>query len=319
MPTNRSTPMWLAAALALLAALLPGCGDRGYSQKTPDAVLKTAKLMVERGEARKLSKLFYAENEDMKKVLSNFGVLLGNLQRLAGAVSENFPRDVERLKSSAEAAAKSGKATSLLSQIAAQAGGGSGTPRRAAKDPEKWRKEQAQREQQLGDSLNMLMADPYGFLNDKAGKLTTTPISDDMAAVMWDGQPVLPPLGLVMRKDIADGLWYVVLPLNIPGLANLLPQSPQEYKVFGALIAIINNVIVDLAKDVRDKKITTIDDLSRKAGEKAFMPAAMGYVAYSKMIDDRKKKHPPAPKVTTPTGAPAAQPPKPPAGSSTPR
>lgn len=283
-------------ASILVLGLLPGCGDSDYSQKTPDDVLRTAKLMVERGEARKLGGLFYAENEDMKKVLRNFGVLLGNLQRLGQAVTEQFPKDVSQLKDRAEKAAKSGKATSLLSQIASQAGGGSGRSRRAARDPEKWRKEQLQQQQQFSDALNVLFADPYGFLSTNAQKLTTTPVSDDIAAVMWDGQPVLAPLGMVMRRDATDGNWYVVPPLNIPGLANYLPQSQQEYKVFGALIAIINNVIVDLARDVREKRITDIDDLSRKAGEKAFMPAAMGYVAYSKMIEERRKKA----KATTP-------------------
>lgn len=287
--------------LALLGVLfLPACGDRGYSQKTPDDVLKTAKLMVERGEARKLSRLFYADNEDMKKVMHNFGVLLGNLQKLGFAVSENFPRDVAQLKENALTAAKSGKATSFLSQIAAQAGPNAGRTRSTQRDPAKRMQEQSQRERAMGDSLNSLFADPYGFLNDNAGKLTTTPISDDMAAILWDKQPVLPPLGMVMRKDSADDKWYIVPPLNIPGLANYMPQSTQEYKVFGALIAIVNNVLVDLAKDVRDKKITDIDDLSRKAGEKAFMPAAMGYVAYSKMIEDRRKKAAKPPAITKP-------------------
>jgi hypothetical protein len=56
----------LTRRLAILGSLLlTACGDRGYSQKSPDEVLKTAKLMVERGEARKLSNLFYAENEEM--------------------------------------------------------------------------------------------------------------------------------------------------------------------------------------------------------------------------------------------------------------
>lgn len=293
----------LVAVLALAAALATGCSDRDYSQKTPDDVIRTAKLMVERGEARKLGGLIYAENEEMRKVLNNVGVLMGNLQRLGRAVSENFPQDVNQLKTRAKEAADSGKATSLLSQIAAQAGGNQGrVSRRAARDPERWRREQRQREEQFGDSLKMLFADPYGFLDQSAGRISTMPLTDDTAAVLWDGKTVLPPLGVVMRRD-ADGKWYVVPPINIPGFANFLPQTPQEYKVFGALIAIINNVIVDLARDVREKRITDIDDLSRKAGEKAFMPAAMGYVAYSKMLEDRRKKA-----AATKQPAPAATP-----------
>lgn len=304
-------PRALAGCVMIaLTLMLSACGDRDYSQKSPDDVLRTAKLMVERGEARKLSALFYAENDDMRKVLHNVGVLLGNLQRLGQAVSEGFPKDVTQLKARAEAAAKSGKSTSFLSQIASQASGASGRNRRSTKDPEKARKEMAQRQEQFADALNMLFADPYGFLGANASKLSTTPLADDMAAVLWDGQPVLPPLGMVMRKS-SDDKWYIVLPLNIPGLPNYLPQNPQEYKVFGALVAIINNVIVDLARDVREKKITDIDDLSRKAGEKVFIPAAMGYVAYSKMIEDRRKKASSPTTATAPAEKPKPTPPGP--------
>jgi hypothetical protein len=291
----------------VLVLILAGCGDSGYSQKTPEDVLKTAKLMVERGEARKLGGLFYAENEDMRKVLSNFGVLLGNLQKLGVAVSENFPKEMGELKQRAETAAKSGKASSLLNQIAAQATGNSGRSRRANRDPEKARKEQIEREQQFSDSLNVLFADPYGFLTQNAQRLTTVSLTDDMAAILWDGQPMMAPMGMVMRRSSVDQKWYIVPPLNIPGIANYLPQSPQEYKVFGAMIAIINNVIVDLAKDVRDKRITQIEELSKKAGEKAFLPAAMGYVAYGKMIEERLKKTQ-APKTTAPANTPANPP-----------
>lgn len=299
----------LVFVLAALAAFLGGCGDSDYSQKTPDDVLRTAQLMVERGEARKLGNLFYAENEDMRKVLHNFGVLLGNLQRLGEAVAEQFPKDVNALRARAEAAAKSGKASSLMGQIASQMGGGNSRSKRAARDPDKWRKEQAQQQEQFNDAINVLFADPYSFLRDKSARLSTTQVNDDVAAVLWDGQPVMAPLGMVMKKSV-DGKWYVVPPLNIPGLSSYLPQNPQEYKVFGALIAILNNVIVDLARDVRERRITTIDDLSRKAGEKAFMPAAMGYVAYSKMIEERKKKSkPPAATPAAPSPSQSQSPP----------
>jgi hypothetical protein len=276
--------------VVMLAALI-GCGDGGPGRKTPDDVLRTATIMVERGRARELSTLFHADNEDMKKVLHNMGVLFGNLQKLGNAVTDEFPREVASLRESMEDAAKSGKATSLLSQIASSQSRGS---RRAARDPEKWRKEQAQREKQFGDAMNALFADPYGFLERSAGRLSTVPITDDTAAILWDSKPVLAPVGMVMKRDASTGDWAIVLPLNIPGLANFMPQTSQEYKVFAALVAIINNVIVDLAKDVREKRITTMSDLSRKAGEKAFMPAAMGYVAYSKLIEDRRKKAAPA-------------------------
>lgn len=299
----RRVAAWMLAGVVCI--LLGGCGDRDYSQKTPDDVLRTAKLMVERGEARKLGGLFYAENDDMRKVLSNFGVLLGNLQKLGMAVSENFPKEMGELKRRAEDAAKSGKASSLLSQIAAQASGNGGRSRRSNRDPDKMRREQIEREQQFSDAITVLFADPYGFLTQNAQRLTTVSISDDMAAVLWDGQPVMAPVGMVMRRSAIDEKWYIVPPLNIPGLANYLPQSPQEYKVFGAMVAIINNVIVDLARDVREKKITQVDELSRKAGEKAFLPAAMGYVAYSKMIEERRKKAQATPGTAT---APASTP-----------
>lgn len=123
--------------------------ESGYSQDTPEATIATARLMLERGQASQLDRLIYAENEDMRRALRRLGAMFGNLQKLAGAIQTAFPEDVAKLKGELEAAAKQGKATNLVQQlaqnIAPQRGG-----RRRNQPPDGAQRESMDRAIQIG-------------------------------------------------------------------------------------------------------------------------------------------------------------------------
>src|SRR5262245_32225995 len=108
----------LVLLLLLSVCLLAGCG--GVDRDTPEATIASARKVVEQGRADKLGQFIYAENKDMRKLMNRFGVFMGNVQKLGDAVQEKFPKEVAELKAKAADAAKSGKATSLLSQMTSQ-------------------------------------------------------------------------------------------------------------------------------------------------------------------------------------------------------
>ncbi|HZW09483.1 MAG TPA: hypothetical protein VFF69_06225, partial [Phycisphaerales bacterium] len=144
-------------------------------------------------------------------------------------------------------------------------------------------------EGRLNKALQAIAADPYTWLTEAEGRLTYTPIDDERMAVLWDGKPVFPPFGLVLRQD--QGQWSVALPLaSIPWLSRYMPQSPEEYAIWASLIQMADNVVRDLEADVRGGRMQSLDALARRAGEKAFVPMGMGMVAYEQARTDRRRR-----------------------------
>jgi hypothetical protein len=275
----------LILLLALAALLLPACGDK---HDTPEATISMMRESVEQGRADKLTRFIYAENQDMRRLLNRTGRLLGNLQKLGVAVNNKFPEDVKKLREQAEAAAKSGKSSSFLSQaLAGQRRRGSvsigaRTPA-APSSPNQLR-------DSFDASMKQLFADPYAWIEQSEQRLSTEFLTDDSVAVLWDGKPALAPLGLVMKRDLRDGQWYFVLPTNIPGLSRIFPKTQKEFEIWGGLISVFDNMIIDLTKEVEAGRVASIDDLSRKAGEMAFMPAMITVFAYSRLSEVQREE-----------------------------
>ena len=278
---HRFLKVW--SVLALLAAWLfagVGCSD-DYGQDTPEQTIRTAKMLVEKGKAKQLSTLIYAENENWRKLMRRTGVFLGNIQALGNELEIAFPKEVGELRERAKTAAAEGKATSLVGVLSKQAMGG------RRKRPSE--KERAEMEQAMQDAMKRLFADPYAWLKEADGRLTTVPVNDNTAALMWDGQTVMPPLGMIMRKA-EDGKWYFVLPTNLPGVNQFMPKTEKEFRLWGSIITTFDNVVIDLTKDVREKRLTNFEMVSMKAGEKAFIPAAMTFAAYGAYLDAKKRE-----------------------------
>ena len=276
-----------ACGILVAAVAISGCEKgNGYSQKTPEDVIATANLMVKTGDVKQLPKLIYADNKDMRAVLNRLGSLCGNVNQLATSLAEKFPNDVAKLKEDAKQAAAEGRSSSLLGQLMSQANPGGGNKRKRAQDfnPDQMK---GQREEFQGN-ITRVFADPFSFLAEAQGRLSTVPIDNDTAGILFDGKPVLPPLGMTMRKG-KDDLWYIVLPTNIPGAGNFLPQNHDEYSILGSLIKVADNAVIDLRRDVETGSMKDLEEVSRRAGEKAFLPMVLTFYAYSHAIEVRNE------------------------------
>lgn len=273
-----------AVACAGVVAALAGCSRTDYPQATPEETIASAGKMVEQGDAEKLPNLVYADNPDMRKLLNTLGRMTGNLEELAKEINARYPEETAELAKKAEEAAKQGKSTSLIGQLAQQ-----GRRRnRTAKPGER----QEQRDQ-FDDAITRVFADPYSFLKGNEGRLTTAYLTDDSVALLWDGKPVMQPIGMVMNKA-ADGKWYFVLPTNAPGISGFMPKTPEQYKLMGQMIAVFDKVVVDLRQEVESGRHTNLESVSRRAGEMTFLPAVLTFYAYTQLREDQQKNAEPA-------------------------
>lgn len=239
-----------------------GCGERGYSQETPEEVVRSAVLMIERGEAKRLGELMYGADVYERAFFRRVGSLLGSMQGLAEALARAFPREVEAAKEQAVArAARGARSGSAVSMLMSRTASGE------------------QREAAMQTLMREVFADPFGWANEASSRVTFAPINEDLVAVMWDGKPV-PPFGLTMRRS--EGKWFVVAPTNIPFLVRYLPQTKEDWSLWASLVRLIDNAVVDLTGDVREGRVASFSDTGRKVGEKLFMPGALALVAVEK-------------------------------------
>jgi hypothetical protein len=285
LPLKTNVIVRILATLALMA--LAGC-DRGPDRSTPEGTLAAARWAVNRGEASRLGDLLYAENADTRRLFRRLGVFLGHVQLLGDSIQTKFPKQVADLKAEAEQSAKDGKATSLLAQMSSQMRGGRNRGKGAPQLPDDSR-------DAFQNALKSLFADPYGWVKESEKRLTTTFLTDDSVALLWDTKPILPPIGMVLKKDISDGRWYFMLPTNLPGVSNFMPKTKDQFEIFGGLITVFDKVIIDLRKDIESGKLSSLDDVSRAAGEKTFIPAALTLYAYTRLSESQKKEAAPPP------------------------
>lgn len=265
----------VGVGVGLGAVLFGPTPMKQYDRSTPDAVLEAARDMVVRNDAERLTELIYTDSLDMEQLYARLGIVLGHLQNLAVAINDRFPEEIAAARAQAEKDAKAGRGFSLLQQFNPM-GRRRGPP--SGDESDRW-----------NQLLQAIATDPYGWLTDAKGRLTYTPIDDERVAVLWDGKPILPPLGMVMRQD--QGQWAVVLPLqSLPVVSRYMPQTPDEYSIWGSIFQAVDNVVLDLTSDVRDGKLQSLDDLARTTGEKA-APVMMGcMVAYDRALRDRRQR-----------------------------
>jgi hypothetical protein len=272
------------AALLVCALVYPlvGCSSPGPGE-TPEETIRAIRETIMEGRADRLGDFIYADDPEMRRLLKRVGVFLGNLQKLGASVQARFPDEVSALRAQAEAAAKEGRATSFLSQMMLQREG-------RRRRPSAEQAEQAGRARSAFDEfMKSLLADPYGWVEKAEERLTTEFLTDDSVAMLWDGKPILPPLGMTMRRG-EDDLWYVVLPTGAPGVSNFMPRTKEQYQIFGSLVATFDNVVIDLRKEVEEGRVGNLEELSRKAGEKAFLPVAAVVFAYEKYNAEMRKQ-----------------------------
>lgn len=280
----------ICAVLVLLGLLLPACERSAYNQNSPDATIRTARLMIENKEAGRLPDLIYAPTQDFRALMRRLGILTARLQETAEVLQAKFPNEVQSIKEAAEKDA-AGSASQLLNSFSQQ------RQRRGPPNPDDRSRDQ------FNEIAKQIFSDPFGWLRDSEQRLTTLEIDDTTVAVLMDGQPVLAPIGLVMKKA-DDGKWYFVLPTSLPGVGQFMPQSRFEHQIMASLFKVFDNALVDLQNDIRGGKVASLEDVARATGEKAFIPAAMTLFAYNRAMESRKKEAAEAKKVApaTPPG-----------------
>ncbi len=312
MPALPTRPTRLPFVTRLLVVLglvaLPGCdrADGPLTLDSPEATVRTAEALVQAGRADRLVDLIHADDEQMRSLLNQFGRFLGELQKLAQAVEVAFPEEVAQLRAEAEAAAKEGRAASLIDRLTGAPAGAGGSrgfgadlirnpdlrldtgaeARRSAVNPFGGGERGRSRREAFSRIAQQFFVDPYAWLADGRGRLETVYVSDTMVALTWDGKTILPPFGLVLIEG-PDGFWRLLLPTQYPGVRRAMPQNEDEYAVYGSIVRTLENVIVDLRRDVEGGQVRNLTDLSDSAVEKVAIPAALVFFALSEVIDER--------------------------------
>lgn len=148
--------------LAILLALTAACGKPRYDTSTPEATLDSAVRMVRENDAASLPTLIEIPARDVTfedgvteasaigEVKAKAGQMLGRLLRVAAALRDRFPKEVDR-------------------EV------------RAATQ----RKSQGVRDISLA-----ILADPAAWLDSQRPRLAATDLGDGTAAITLDGQPL---------------------------------------------------------------------------------------------------------------------------------
>ncbi len=271
----------LTAAIALGGVLLR---ERPYTYdlSTPEDAMASARLMLERGDARRLGDLIEASNENERRLYRQLGAALGHLQDLAITVREEMPEELARYQKDLEDAAARGEPVTFFDRIAARR---RGEIKRAPdqRGAEIFRGSPARA--RINAVLQGMMADPYVWIESSEERLTFAEMDEDMVALLWDERPV-PPLGWVMRRQ-TDGRWQLVLPLHAPGISQAAPQSDDEFLIWGSLLASLDNVLVELDEEIRAGRHSTFESVSDSMFEKIAIPAVMIMYAYGQAMEAR--------------------------------
>lgn len=276
---------WILAALlaAAWAVGLGGCNrKRTYSQATPDDVIRSAVEMVKNKDTKRLGDLVYADTPEMRFFLDRLGELFGRMQVLAAAVEKRFPAEMAELKQKAADAAAAGKVDPLLAAISSGVTGGGrrgGGGRLGGGPP--------MDENAAQDLVNQLFADPYGWLERNATRLSTLQTTDDTATVMLDNKPIIPGVGLPLRLE--GGKWYIALPTNFPGVSAVMPRSREQWSILVSVVKVLDRTVQEMTTDVEQGKVATLDSLAKKAREKAVLPGVIAFAAYGREIEVRTR------------------------------
>ena len=253
----------LAGTLTGFAALLVGLAlfvtierkpadNFNYKRDTPDAVIDSIFLALERGDAGSLHRFIYAENSDIELVLNEVGRLLGSLQSLSTAIRERFPEEVARLRADAQRRADSGAPGGVrgIFDAARSANRAQGAPTRS--DPV------------FNAAAGAILADPLGWLERAKGRVSAIQIADETAAVLIDDRPAFG-IGMTMRLD--DGVWWIELPLRAPGVARFVPRTTEEHQVLAPMLRALANTPNSKPTPPRRGQL-----IEAAAGRKAFGP-----------------------------------------------
>lgn len=264
------------------ALCIGGCErKRTYSQARPDDVIRSAVEMVKNKDTKRLGELVYADTPEMRFFLDRLGDLFGRMQVLAAAVEKRFPAEMAEMKQRAADAAAAGKVDPLLAALSSGATGGN---RRRGGGFGGGPNVDDGKAQNL---VNQLFADPYGWIERNAARLSAMQTTDDMATVMLDNKPIIAGVGLPMRLE--DGKWYIALPTNFPGVSTVMPRSREQWSILVSVVKVLDRTVQEMTTDVEQGKVATLDSLAKQAREKAVLPGVIAFAAYGREIEVRTR------------------------------
>jgi hypothetical protein len=246
--------------VVVLGTMLPamvattGCERRArYEQDTPQAVLRSARRMVEDESYHLLPRLIDADNDSMRLALDRLGTTLGRADRVAKAIQQRWPEQVEQIKADLVEAGTN-----------------------AARD----------RRMELPGPLrnidvDAIAVDPFGKLDAWLEKLDTYELAEDRVAITIDNRPALGIAPLILeRRDLE---WFVVLPLDLPFIREGVPKTEKQWEVIAQMIAVIHNALLELEEDIRAGRVDDLGELPSVFVDKVGLPIGIAFAAYELM------------------------------------
>lgn len=262
--------------------LFAGLRPRAYSQGSPEDVLLSVGAMIKDGNAERIGDLFLAKTVEERATLIRLGQLMGTLQDLGQAAQRRFPKDVAVIRAQL-AAQSAGRGQSIIDVLARGSPEQSGDALRPPRTPE----ERQERGDQFQDLTLQLLSDPFGWLQENSGRLGVQRIDDESAVITFDSQPMLGGIAQI-RKD--GDRWWLILPFQLPGVAQFAPQTRHEWSIIASLIRVIDNALKELTEDIEAGRAATLNDVPRLAGEKGFIPTVIVMGMYAKEMDVRQRR-----------------------------
>lgn len=223
------------SACLVLTLGLTGCAEPEYDLSTPDAAIESMHQMVQDGNARLLGRLVHIEARHVTfddgvteasaidNVIEKAGDMLGRLYGVALKLHDRFPDEVGREVDVAQDAAD---------------------------------------ERGFGNWFGRILADPFGLLAEQRRRISAEDLGDGTAVVMLDGEPVLQPMGLLMRD--VDGVWKIDVPIDL--LREWRPDTREEWAVLASMMLAIENSLMDFERELDRGDFRSLADASERAG-----------------------------------------------------
>lgn len=258
----------LAVGAVALAALLAagGCRKAKYDTSTPDRMVKSMQRMVRDGRPEMLLDLVWLEPRPIEfsdgvteasaieDVRTKAKDMVAQLWRVSRKLNQRFPKEVQ---------AELAKGGNKLFQ------GGN-----------------------LGDSFGLLIADPFGWLDDNEERLVVEDLGDGTASIEIDGAPVLG--GALALEERPDG-WRLVLPVELVRSTEYFPDTREEWSVVAFLMLAIENALTDFENELDAGKFRSLSQASERVGRLVAEGAAAQVVIYALMQQNQPGKEAAAP------------------------
>ena len=257
---GRGLEIGLGLVLAGLLAVLPaGCGREEYDTSTPEAVLASARSMVENGDANRLPELIHFEARDIEfedgvteasaieEVKEKLAELMGRIWVIGEELQARFPG--ESMDTLDEA----------VGMVDAEGGGD-------------WT-----------DIVGQVLTNPYDFLDEGQDQIEILDLGDGTAAILWEDEPALG--GFVAMLETDDG-WRASVPIELVRDTEYWPQTRWEWSVVASMLLSIENALEDFEKDVRSGRFRTLSQAAASAGRIVGESAVVQAIIYGMMKRD---------------------------------